>query len=46
MKALHPKSKILGTMEAYFRQIVEQLKGAGNAGAADALNKKNCHIIP
>lgn len=46
MKALHPKSKILGSMEAYFRQIVEQLKGAGNAGASDALNKKLTALFP
>ena len=46
MKALHPQSKILGSMEAYFRQIVEQLKGAGNAGAADALNKKLAALFP
>jgi len=46
MKALHPKSKILGTMEAYFRQIVEQLKSAGNASAADALNKKLTVMFP
>ena len=46
MKALHPKSKILGTMEAYFRQIVGQLKSAGNASAADALNKKLTAMFP
>ena len=46
MKALHPQSKILGTMEAYFRQIAEQLKAAGNTGAADALNKKIATLFP
>ena len=46
MKALHPKSKILGTMEAYFRQIEGQLKSAGNTGAADALNKKLTAMFP
>ena len=46
MKALHPQSKILGTMEAYFRQIAEQLKAAGNASGADALNKKIATLFP
>ena len=46
MKALHPKSKILGTMEAYFRQIVEQLKAAGKNSAATALNDKMAEMFP
>lgn len=46
MKALHPKSKILGSMEAYFRQIVEQLKAAGNTSEANALNAKLAEMFP
>ena len=46
MKALHPKSQIIGSMEAYFRQIAAQLKSAGNAGASDALTKKLLVMFP
>jgi tetratricopeptide (TPR) repeat protein len=46
MKALHPKSQILGSMEAYFRQIAAQLKSAGNASASDALTKKLLVMFP
>ncbi len=46
MKALHPKAKIHGSMEAYFRQIVEQLKSAGNTSQAEALNKKLASMFP